>query len=219
MGICENKHMDFGFEVKSIAEDGSFAGYASVFNVVDDQRDIILPGAFSGSIEGRAGDIKLLWQHKTDEPIGRFTRLVEDEHGLFVEGELLLGVQRAQEAHTLLKSGSLKGMSIGYSIVDAQFSEEQGVRMIRKVDLWEISLVTFPANASAQVTFVKGEVAQDIREFEGFLRKSGYSRSQAKAIACKGFKGLKEPEYRDNDLVGVAELGVSVERAMGYLLG
>lgn len=186
--MCIQKQATVGFEIKSVSDDGVFAGYASVFNVVDDQFDVILPRAFGHSIQSRTQDIKLLWQHKADEPIGYFTQVVEDEHGLFVEGRLLLDVERAKEAHALLKSGALKGMSIGYSIVKAHFDENEGVRYIEEVDLWEVSLVTFPANVNATVAYVKGSDApRDIRSFERFLRESGYSRNEAKMIACKGF--------------------------------
>ncbi|MCE3233338.1 MAG: phage prohead protease, family, partial [Rickettsiaceae bacterium] len=89
------KQMDFQFDIKSIDKQGAFSGYASVFDMIDQQNDLILKGAFQRTLEERGSDIKLLWQHKTDEPIGVFASLREDSHGLFVEGKLLLEVQRA----------------------------------------------------------------------------------------------------------------------------
>lgn len=198
-------HLDFGFEIKSVQENGSFAGYASVFNVEDNQHDIILPGAFSDTIAERKGDIKLLWQHNVGEPIGYFTNIQEDEHGLFVEGLLLLDVARAKEAYALLKSGAVKGMSIGYNVVISEY-DSKGVRYIKQVDLWEISLVTFPANEHAEVLHVKGAAPDNIRDFEHFLRDNGFSRKQAKSIACHGFGGDYE-----------AELMGSIDRVIGVL--
>jgi HK97 family phage prohead protease len=181
------KQMDFQFDIKSIDKQGAFSGYASVFDMIDQQNDLILKGAFQRTLEERGSDIKLLWQHKTDEPIGVFASLREDSHGLFVEGKLLLEVQRAGEAYALLKSGAINGMSIGYSVTHADYNKN-GIRMISEIELYEVSLVTFPANESATITSVKGILPQTTREFEYFLRESGFSRSQAKSFALRGFK-------------------------------
>ena len=143
-------------ELKSFDEDGRFAGYASVFGLVDNQRDIVISGAFRKSVRHRAGMIKLLWQHDPTEPIGYFTQIFEDAQGLYVEGQLMLNVKRAQEAYSLLKKGVVNGLSIGYSPVRYAVDPDSGVRKLSEVDLWEISLVTFPANAQAKVTVVKG---------------------------------------------------------------
>jgi len=151
----ERKSFVCDLQLKTLNGQGRFAGYASVFNIVDQQRDIILRGAFSRTVKGRAGDIKLLWQHQQAEPIGMFNRMFEDARGLYVEGSLLLNVRRAQEAHTLLKAGVVKGLSIGYSPVRYKIDAKSGVRVLAEVDLWEVSLVTFPANEAANVTVVK----------------------------------------------------------------
>jgi HK97 family phage prohead protease len=153
--LRERKRMDFALSVKSVDEEGRFAGYASVFDHVDNQRDVMLRGAFSRTIQGRARQVKLLWQHQQDEPIGVFDTLFEDAVGLYVEGRLLLSVQRAREAHALLKEAAISGLSIGYSPVRYRIDAETGVRYLAEVDLWEISLVTFPANSAANVTVVK----------------------------------------------------------------
>jgi len=155
----ERKRLDFGLSLKSLDTQGRFAGYASVFNIVDNQRDIIQRGAFVQSLKGRTGEIKLLWQHQQEEPIGVFDRIFEDARGLYVEGRLLLNVQRAKEAHTLLKAGAISGLSIGYSPVRYKIDAASGVRQLQEVELWEISLVTFPANAAANVTVVKQTAA------------------------------------------------------------
>ena len=201
------KHLDFEFDVKGIEEDGTFSGYASVFNVVDSQNDIIASGAFKNSL-GKKDSIKLLWQHKMDEPIGVFENIYEDSHGLFVKGRLLLDVKRAREAYSLLKSGAINGMSIGYSVVSAHVGEGDGVRVIEDLDLFEVSLVTFPANENATITSVKSAVPLTLREYEKFLRKNGYSRSEAKELALYGFK-VDQMKSLEN----------SIDRAIGALLG
>ena len=173
----EQKHFTCALELKSISEEGRFAGYASVFDVIDNQQDVILPGAFAKSLQGRENKIKLLWQHQMDEPIGVFDRIFEDAKGLYVEGRLLLNVRRAQEAYDLIKSGALEGMSIGYRPVDYDFDSETGVRQIKEVALYEISLVTFPANAAAGITVVKSgeqplwlELSESLDRAIGVLR-------------------------------------------------
>ena len=151
----ERRMLDFNLQVKSLESAGRFAGYASVFDVVDSQKDIILRGAFAETLKGRVGDIKMLWQHQQDEPIGVFERMFEDKNGLYVEGKLLLDVARAKEAYALLKEGAIGGLSIGYSPIKYRLHERTGVRLLSAVELWEISLVTFPANEAAKITVVK----------------------------------------------------------------
>lgn len=110
----ERKRMAFALQVKALGADGTFAGYASVFDIVDNQKDIMIKGAFSATLKQGAGAVKLLWQHQQDEPIGVFERMFEDSVGLYVEGRLLLDVQKANEAYALLKAGAVSGLSIGY---------------------------------------------------------------------------------------------------------
>lgn len=151
----EKKRMNVTLEIKSMDSEGRFAGYASVFDIIDNQRDVMLKGAFSNTLKNSANQIKLLWQHQQSEPIGVFERMFEDEIGLYVEGRLLLDVQKGREAFSLLKVGAVSGLSIGYSPVRYKMDADTGVRLLAEVDLWEISLVTFPANAAANVTVVK----------------------------------------------------------------
>lgn len=142
-------------ELKSIDEQGRFSGYASIFDVVDNHDDMILRGAFSQTLLENEGDIKLLWQHNFDEPIGVFTEIREDERGLYVEGKLLLDVQRAREAHALMKARAIAGLSIGYIPVKYHIDAQTGVRVLEEVALFEISVVTFPANSAAKISAVK----------------------------------------------------------------
>ncbi|MDB2415441.1 HK97 family phage prohead protease [Rickettsiales bacterium] len=141
------------FEVKSLEKDGVFSGYASVFGVLDNHQDVMVKGAFTETLKNKK-DIKLLWQHQTDKPIGVFTIIREDVHGLYVEGKLLLEVQQAKEAYELMKNGAVRGMSIGYSVKDASYDDEN-IRYLTNVELFEISLVTFPANEHAEIIAVK----------------------------------------------------------------
>lgn len=143
------------FEVKSLAADGTFAGYASVFGNIDSQRDIVLAGAFARSIKTLAKPLQLLWQHQWESPIGAVSKMFEDARGLYIEGKLLMDVQQAREAYALLKAGIVRGLSIGYSVKRSKRDPDTGVRQLQEVDLWEISLVTLPANEAAQVTVVK----------------------------------------------------------------
>lgn len=142
-------------ELKQWDEAGCFAGYASIFGVVDNQNDMLEKGAFAVSLADTKNRVRLLWQHKFEEPIGVFTRIQEDERGLYVEGKLLLDVQRAKEAHALLKEGAIGGLSIGYLPVRHRYDAARGVRILEEVALYEVSLVTFPANVQARVHAVK----------------------------------------------------------------
>ena len=203
---------EFPLAVDRLGDDGAFAGYASVFHLTDTQNDIILPGAFDQTIRHKGGSIKLLWQHRPDEPIGVITMLQEDSKGLYVEGKLNLDVQRAREAYSLLKSGAIDGLSIGYSAVQSEISAD-GARVLKEVDLWEISLVTFPANQAAGVTRIKTGMPETVRDFEHFLRDAGYSRSQAKAISAYGFKSATQ-----NDDDPFVELEGAFDRAIRVLM-
>lgn len=146
------------FTVKNLSENGCFSGYASVFNVEDHQHDVVLPGAFAQSLQNireKKRHIKLLWQHHPEQPIGVFTQIKEDKKGLYVEGKLLLDIEKGREVYSLLKSGAVDSMSIGYHPITYYYDEAKQIRYLQQVDLWEISLVTFPANDQATVTAVK----------------------------------------------------------------
>lgn len=142
-------------ELKTLAESGYFTGYASVFDYVDKQQDVILSGAFKSA---KPEKVKLLWQHDFLQPIGIIKHLSEDDYGLFVEGKFILDIQRAREAYALLKNGAISGLSIGYNVKDSAYDAETAIRLIRSVELHEISIVTFPANDLAEVTAVKNSV-------------------------------------------------------------
>ena len=143
--------------------DGHFTGYASLFGVPDLGRDVVVRGAFAESLARRGpGGVRLLWQHDPAEPIGRWLALREDARGLRVEGRLNLAVQRAREVAALMREGGLDGLSIGFRTLSAA-PDRAGYRQLRAVDLWEISLVTFPLQPDARADPPAGPLAAEIR--------------------------------------------------------
>ena len=165
---------------------GMFEGYASVFNNADLGNDVILSGAFTKSLKKTgAKGVKLLYQHKADMPIGVFESIEEDKRGLKVRGKLALQTQMGHEAYELMKMGALDGLSIGFRVSPkGQSYDAKGKRrMIKEVELMEISLVTFPMNPKAKIRSVKGDEFT-IREWENGLRDGFHlSRSEAKMAA------------------------------------
>lgn len=142
--------------IAKVDDQGTFEGYASVFNVVDLGGDIVMPGAFAKTLKsiGAAG-VKMLWQHDGKQPIGAWISLVEDGRGLKAKGHLNLSVARAREALALMKQGALDGLSIGFRPVRVTRDKANGHRKIHALDLVEISLVTFPMLPQARVETVK----------------------------------------------------------------
>jgi len=165
---------------------GTFEGYGSVFGNKDLGNDVIEAGAFAKSLKKRKPqNVKLLYQHKSDMPIGVFDEIREDEHGLVVKGRLALKTQAGAEAYELLKMGALDGLSIGFRVnpKEVSYDKRGNKRIIKEVDLMEVSLVTFPMNPQATVRSVKGE-QYSIREWENGLRDAfSLSRSEAKVAA------------------------------------
>jgi uncharacterized protein len=183
-------------DVKSVSDDGVFEGYASLFNREDLGRDVILPGAFTDSLKKRtAANIKLLFQHNAAEPIGVWESLREDAKGLYARGRLLTSVARARETLALMRAGALDGLSIGFKTMSARRDTRTGIRRIAKVDLWEISIVTFPMLPDARVSTVKTNAAllasSSATEFERWLTADGtLTRSEARALLANGLAGL-----------------------------
>lgn len=192
------KVRDFDLEVKSVGDDGKFSGYGSVFGVVDSYQEIVAPGAFTeslGDLRAKGRPVPVLWQHRSSSPIGIWDSLSEDAKGLYGDGRLLIGdVSQAKEAHALMKAGAVSGLSIGYWVRESSFDEKTGIRTLTKLDLVEISLVTFPANDDARIDAVKMKLAHGglptLPEFEGVLREAGFSKTQAAVIANRGLKHL-----------------------------
>lgn len=153
-----HNNLSFPWVIKSIENEGAFRGYASIFQNLDDHGDRVLPGAFQETLkkwERKGTAPKMLWQHNQAEPIGWWKVICEDLHGLYVEGQLLLSVRKGQEAYEMLKNHMIDGLSIGCRVVKAEQGLNSGERLLKSLDLFEISLVTFAANAKARVLTVK----------------------------------------------------------------
>jgi hypothetical protein len=143
-----------------VEPDGTFEGYASLFGIVDMGGDEVAPGAFARSLQTRgARAVRMLWQHDPSLPIGSWVLIKEDQRGLRVKGRLNLAVSRARETLALLKEGAVDGLSIGFRVKTARKSAGGGIRRLLEVDLWEISIVTFPMLPQARITSVKQRAA------------------------------------------------------------
>lgn len=197
----EFDNLDMPCEFKEIDQDddGSFEGYASVFNNKDLGNDVIRRGAFLESISERSPKgVKLLYQHKSDEPIGVIDSLEEDSKGLKIKGRLAMGTQKGKEVFELMKMGALDSMSIGYRLKPDgyKYDPKDKRRIIKSVDLMEISLVTFPMNPKAKVTKVK-LAEMNPTEIEKYLRDvGGMSVSLAKESAPILYKSFNR-QLRD----------------------
>jgi HK97 family phage prohead protease len=176
-------------ELRAVGDDGAIEGYGSVFGVRDDYDDVIAAGAFVGSLAAHksAGTMPaMLWQHDAGAPIGVWTEMAEDKKGLRVKGQLALDTVRGKEAHALLKLGALNGLSIGFVSKQWAYDRDSEVRTLTEIDLWEVSLVTFPANAKARVTNVKA--ATDVatpKDAERILRDAGFSKADATSLVSR----------------------------------
>lgn len=196
------QRLDIPLKIKAVNDAGEFSGYGAVFNNKDSYGDIVIPGAFAKSLDAwdRKGSMPaMLWQHNMKEPIGVYTKMEEDENGLYVEGRLLIdGDPLAKRAHAHMKAGSLSGLSIGYICDDMEYSKEQDAYILKQVDLWEVSLVTFPANEEARVQNVKSILDAGDKpapnQVERVLRDAGFSRQQAKSFMANGYSGLGQRE-------------------------
>ena len=175
-------------DVKALTEDGAFSGYASKFGIKDRNEDIVQKGAFKKSLKTyKAKGIKMLWQHDPWQPIGFWTKMEEDDIGLYVEGQLLLDVQQAKEAHSFIKAGVIDAMSIGYITTKAKYEKDSRVRTILEADLREVSLVSFAALPSATISEVKEEPWTK-RDIEQVLREAGMPNQMAVKLLSGGFE-------------------------------
>ena len=187
------KYIERPFEVKSVKADGTIEGYASVFGEIDSYRDVVVPGAFTKSLQTRYRDkgrkgVPMLDQHDTRTPVGLWPidSVKEDEHGLLVVGQINMKVQKGVENHALAEQGALSGLSIGYNTLDDEWDANGDIRILREVDLWEISMVTFPAGDSARITSVKSiEGLDTLSDCEGLLRDAGFSKSETATFVSR----------------------------------
>lgn len=201
------KKMRVPFELKALSEAGEFEGYGSVFGVKDHGSDIVMPGAFTASLTDWKAKNKLppvLWQHKTHEPIGPHLDMKEDVTGLYVKGKLLIDDDPlARRAYAHMKAGSVTGLSIGYTLDDWEWDSVKGAYLLKKITLWEVSVVTFAMNEAASVTDVKSMLAKGQtpteQQLEHALCSVGLSPAQAKSFLASGYSALQQPpEQRNN---------------------
>ncbi|MFT4097208.1 MAG: HK97 family phage prohead protease [Rhodoblastus sp.] len=160
---------------------GVFEGYASLFGIADLGGDVVMAGAFRDSLRKRGPDrIKMLWQHDPAEPVGAWLGIEEDARGLKVKGRLNLAVSRAREILALMREDQVDGLSIGFRTLRATQDRKTGLRHLQKIDLWEISLVTFPMLPQARVTAVKTDaIAPAGAEPRIAVRRGTFSRDGA----------------------------------------
>lgn len=200
------------FEMKSTKDDGTFVGNASPFGELDAGYDIVMKGAFKNTLadhEAKGRKVKMLWQHKRDQPIGIYPQLKETDEGLIVTGQCNLEVQQGRECHALMKQGALDGLSIGYNAVIEEWDDAGIVRKLHEVKLWEISPVTFPMADSARVALVKSmEGLESLADCEQLLRDAaGWSRQQVTAFTAR----IKAIALQSDSADGIAE---SINRAL-----
>ena len=163
--MLEHKFARLGGDI--VVTDGTeISGYASLFGAVDQGGDVVQPGAYAASlaaIGARSGSVKMLWQHDPAQPIGVWDEVREDARGLWVKGRILTEVARGREAVALIGAGAIDGLSIGYRTVKAR-KDDKGGRVLAELELWEVSLVTFPMLPEARVA-AKGDdpEAADLR--------------------------------------------------------
>ncbi|WP_413871207.1 HK97 family phage prohead protease [Albidovulum sp.] len=175
--------IEYGLETKfcrpgeaiTLTDGCRIEGYASLFGLADQGGDVVMPGAYGRSLkrlkaEGRA--VRMLWQHDAGQPIGVWDEIAEDGRGLCVKGRILTEIGKGREAAALVAAGAIDGLSIGYRTVTAE-KDAKGQRLLREVELWEVSLVTFPMLPEARVS-AKGDTpeAAALRELAALFEEA-----------------------------------------------
>jgi HK97 family phage prohead protease len=204
------------------SEAGTFSGYATKFNSVDLVGDTILPGAFTKALEN-IGTLPIFFNHNSyDVPIGKYTKVEQNARGLKVEGQLILDIPKAQDVYSAMKAGVVSGLSIGFSINDDGYEEKEdrsGLIIKEIAKLREISICTYPCEPKAQITAVKSEDVEQlktVRDFERFLRDSGFSKSVALAIVSRA-KQVFADDLRDSEKQEKQHELDALERLNSYL--
>jgi uncharacterized protein len=173
--------------LQTLSANGVFEGYASLFERTDLGLDVVARGAFRNSLKSRgSAGIRMLYQHDPAQPIGVWDKIHEDARGLFVRGRLTLDVAKARDVRALLKSGAIDGLSIGFKALKSRRDPRTGLRRLLEVDLWEISIVTFPMLPDARIASIKQSTSDNrpaTAEFERWLMEdAGFSQSDARAV-------------------------------------
>ena len=243
MLVTEAETKFTALDFKRIETDGSFEGYASLFNREDMGKDIVLPGAFRASLASRGvSGVRLLYQHDPREPIGVWSDIHENERGLFVRGHIAGDVVRGREVLALMRAGAIDGLSIGFRAVKAMRDARSGQRRLAEIDLWEISVVTFPMQPGARVSAVNGAASPmcgnpagearcghaslraqgrtlpTTREFERWLtRDAGLTRNEARTVIREGFKTLAARQEAGGGRTADEQLIEAMMRAAGQM--
>ena len=173
LGPLETKFCSFDGEL-ALKDGAEIAGYASLFGAADQGGDVVQKGAYGASLArlAKAGSgVKMLWQHDPTRPIGVWDEVREDGSGLYVKGRLLLEVQAAREAHVLLQAGAIDGLSIGYRTLRSE-KAASGQRLLHEIELWEVSLVTFPMLPEARVQADPSDAEADEADLARTLAES-----------------------------------------------
>ncbi len=215
------------FELKAL-KDRQFEGYGSTFGNTDLGGDIVMPGAFTGSL--RAKKPKMLKQHNPDAVPGVWEHMEEDQNGLYVRGRLI-NTTLGNDTYIEMKEGALDGMSIGY--ITLKDDGKRNPRKLLAVDLWEVSIVTFPMNEEALINQVKnlwGRMPTTRRELEASLREQGLSLAEAKTTVSQlakvfnasvdvGPDGMSDGQLRDAAIDSeTAELLKMIEQSSASML-
>lgn len=202
----EKEIKSFPFEVKATAEENNiftFEGYASTFNNIDHGDDIVIRGAFSNSL-AKNSQVPILWQHQMSEVIGISVQLREDDKGLLVKGNLPTDDTLVSgRIIPQMKVGSIKEMSMGYFVEDYEITKD-GIRLLKKINLFEVSLVTKAMNSQALVTGFKS--FETLRDIEQTLKNNGFSNTEAKTLISKikefsSKRDASEDNQRDADAI------------------
>lgn len=215
----EQRLSTLAIKADDLKSDGTFTGYGSVFDVIDSYAEIVAPGAFSESLaewKASGAPVPILWQHRADQPIGGWKDLAEDDYGLKGTGQILLDAgpdEKRAWAH--MKAGNVRGLSIGYYVDEYKFDAENQLLTLTKLDLREISVVTFPANREAVIDEIKMKLSgirrklakEELlspREMRLLLReKAGLSGRVADAVVSVGYKNWYDrevgPDHEDED--------------------
>ncbi|MDO5352018.1 MAG: HK97 family phage prohead protease [Succinatimonas sp.] len=194
-----SRKFNFNFS-ENLQDDGSFAGYASVFGAVDSYGTGWTKGCFKDSLAKYTDNnrsIPMLWSHDWQEPIGLYTKAYEDEHGLFVEGKIITEVPKGRQIYTLMKAGVVTGLSVCVSIDDYEYYEEQDLVTFTKVSLYEISPCVAPSVDEARIEEVR---AFDIRNTEHALRLCGLTKSQAMKYSSLISKEIHSQNNNSEDI-------------------
>lgn len=229
------EYKNMAFELKAL-KDRQFEGYGSVFGNVDYGGDVVIEGAFAKTLadhEERGVLPQMFWMHQMDKVPGKWLEMEEDTKGLYVKGEFV-PTPLGDEIHVLVQQKAVRGLSIGFVTTDRGYDKE-GNRLIKEVDLWEVSPVSLAMNPLASVTSAKSRLSRDFeyvpeahefkRQLEQHLRDVGCSKTVARTLVAKMFDGKsgempEEPgamlnEDPSNDEPGMDEVTAYLESLQG----